>query len=252
MRVAVIGGGPMGFAAAIGAADRGWDVTLLERDEIGASLRQWGPTRFFSPLSTNVSPRMRRARLLFRRIAQLRAGERIPSQDRTRAVGDHSGFGCGDAFLMSLAITIRHATPGDAAAMAALAGELGYPTRAAEMDQRLTACLAAASDHAVLVAESGKTVVGWIQVSVVVSLETGAFAEIRALVVSESQRGAGIGTKLVEAGEAWAASRDISRIRVRSNVTRERTRGFYEGLGYATIKTQRVFEKTFAAGGGVS
>jgi thioredoxin reductase len=59
MRVLVIGAGPMGIAAAIGAADRGADVTVLERGEVGASLRMWGPTRFFSPLHMNVSPRMR-------------------------------------------------------------------------------------------------------------------------------------------------------------------------------------------------
>jgi glycine/D-amino acid oxidase-like deaminating enzyme len=59
MRVLVIGAGPMGIAAAIGAADRGAEVTVLERGEIGASLRTWGATRFFSPLHMNVSPRMR-------------------------------------------------------------------------------------------------------------------------------------------------------------------------------------------------
>ncbi len=59
MRVLVIGAGPMGIAAAIGAADRGADVTVLERGEVGASLRMWGPTRFFSTLHMNVSPRMR-------------------------------------------------------------------------------------------------------------------------------------------------------------------------------------------------
>jgi thioredoxin reductase len=59
MRVLVIGAGPMGIAAAIGAADRGADVTVLERGEVGASLRTWGPTRFFSPLHMNLSVRMR-------------------------------------------------------------------------------------------------------------------------------------------------------------------------------------------------
>lgn len=59
MRVLVIGAGPMGIAAAIGAAARGFDVTVLERDDVGSSLRTWGPTRFFSPLSMNVSPAMR-------------------------------------------------------------------------------------------------------------------------------------------------------------------------------------------------
>ncbi len=58
-RVLVIGAGPMGIAAAVGAADRGADVTVLERGEVGASLRTWGPTRFFSPLHMNLSARMR-------------------------------------------------------------------------------------------------------------------------------------------------------------------------------------------------
>ena len=59
MRVLVIGAGPMGIAAAIGAADRGAEVTVIERGEVGASLRTWGATRFFSPLHMNVSARMR-------------------------------------------------------------------------------------------------------------------------------------------------------------------------------------------------
>jgi threonine dehydrogenase-like Zn-dependent dehydrogenase len=59
MRVLVIGAGPMGIAAAIGAADRGAEVTVIERGEVGASLRTWGATRFFSPLHMNVTARMR-------------------------------------------------------------------------------------------------------------------------------------------------------------------------------------------------
>ncbi len=59
MRVLVVGAGPMGVAAAIGASDRGHDVTVLERGEVGSSLRTWGPTRFFSPLHMNLSARMR-------------------------------------------------------------------------------------------------------------------------------------------------------------------------------------------------
>lgn len=70
MRVLVIGAGPMGMAAAIGAADRGHDVTVLERGEPGASLRTWGPTRFFSPLRMNVSARMREL-----------LGDKMPDED---------------------------------------------------------------------------------------------------------------------------------------------------------------------------
>jgi hypothetical protein len=48
----------MGIAAAIGALERGLEVTVLEAEEVGASLRRWGRTRFFSPFAMNVSPVM--------------------------------------------------------------------------------------------------------------------------------------------------------------------------------------------------
>jgi len=53
-RLIVIGAGPMGLYAAFLAARRNLDVTVLERDRIGASLLGWGPTRLFSPLSMNA------------------------------------------------------------------------------------------------------------------------------------------------------------------------------------------------------
>jgi nucleoside-diphosphate-sugar epimerase len=59
MRVVVIGAGPCGLAAALAAVRRGHDVTVLERETVGASLRRWGNTRFFSPLGMNVPPSVR-------------------------------------------------------------------------------------------------------------------------------------------------------------------------------------------------
>jgi len=59
LRVVVVGAGPMGLAAAIGAVDRGYEVTVVERGQIGQSLRSWGTTRFFTPLEMNVPPRFR-------------------------------------------------------------------------------------------------------------------------------------------------------------------------------------------------
>ena len=55
-RLIVIGAGPCGIAAALGGVARGLDVTVLEQGAIGASLRRWGPTRFFSPLGMNLPP----------------------------------------------------------------------------------------------------------------------------------------------------------------------------------------------------
>ena len=55
-RLIVIGAGPAGIAAALAAVRQGFDVTVLEQGEVGASIRRWGPTRFFSPLSMNLPP----------------------------------------------------------------------------------------------------------------------------------------------------------------------------------------------------
>jgi thioredoxin reductase len=50
----------MGLEAALGAEERGFDVTVLEKGQVGESLRRWGRTRFFSPLGMNVSARVKR------------------------------------------------------------------------------------------------------------------------------------------------------------------------------------------------
>lgn len=137
-------------------------------------------------------------------------------------------------------MVVRAAESRDTPAIAALAGQLGYPTSPDEMSRRL----AGLDDRdAVFVAEDGGTCVGWIQVSVVESLESGRFAEIRGLVVGETQRGSGIGAALVRAAEEWGKERACPKVRVRSNVVRERTHRFYERLGYRVVKSQKVFDK---------
>jgi thioredoxin reductase len=61
LRLAVIGAGPIGLETALGAVERGWDVTVLEQERVGASLRRWGRVRLFSPFAMNVSPRAKAA-----------------------------------------------------------------------------------------------------------------------------------------------------------------------------------------------
>lgn len=60
-RLIVIGAGPVGLEAALGALELGFDVTVLEKESPGASLLKWGATQFFSPLSMNLGPRTARA-----------------------------------------------------------------------------------------------------------------------------------------------------------------------------------------------
>lgn len=53
-RVAVIGAGPIGLAAALAAVKRGMEPTVLEQGRVGEALRRWGGTSFFTPLSMNL------------------------------------------------------------------------------------------------------------------------------------------------------------------------------------------------------
>jgi thioredoxin reductase len=55
--VAVIGAGPVGLAAAAHLAARGIEPVVFESgDSVGASVREWGHVRVFSPWSYNVDP----------------------------------------------------------------------------------------------------------------------------------------------------------------------------------------------------
>ncbi|WP_353814481.1 FAD-dependent oxidoreductase [Agromyces sp. SYSU T00266] len=59
--VAVIGAGPIGLAAAANLLERGLDVVVYESgDRVGASVRDWGHVRLFSPWRVLVDPASRR------------------------------------------------------------------------------------------------------------------------------------------------------------------------------------------------
>jgi GNAT superfamily N-acetyltransferase len=140
-------------------------------------------------------------------------------------------------------VVIRRARASDALRLAELAGQLGYPTTAAEMTKRLRK-LKPASQNALFVAESpGAGVVGWAHVSVTHLVEVGTRAELNGLVVAEDQRSLGAGARLLEAAEDWARKHGCPSVSVRSNVIRERAHKFYERQGYEHYKTQKAFRK---------
>jgi GNAT superfamily N-acetyltransferase len=138
---------------------------------------------------------------------------------------------------------LRTARIGDAAAIASLAGELGYPNSAEAIRTRL-AIVGAREDELVLVAEAaGGDVVGWMHVFGAVRLESEPYAEIGGLIVASPARSSGIGHALLASAETWARDRGYHDMRVRSNVVRERAHRFYERCGYSSPKSQRVFVK---------
>ncbi len=150
-------------------------------------------------------------------------------------------------------VRVRPMAGGDAEAVAALAGQLGYPAGAAEVGRRIAA-LAPRAEAALFVAEgAGGEVLGWAAVESRLLLETGTFAELTGLVVDSGARGGGAGRALVAAAEAWARAGGQHVLRVRSNVVRRQARAFYERLGYAVIKSQNVFQRALdEAGAGMS
>lgn len=140
-----------------------------------------------------------------------------------------------------LPLAVRPAAPTDAARIASLSGELGYPVAVETLADRLARVLA--RGDVVLVAEAGGEVVGWIHGSEQDFLESGARCELLGLVVDARQRGQGVGRRLVAAVEAWAARRGLELVSVRSNVARTESHPFYERLGYARVKTQHAYRK---------
>jgi GNAT superfamily N-acetyltransferase len=126
---------------------------------------------------------------------------------------------------------IRPVTREDAAAVAALSGQLGYPVAAEAIAARLERLLGR-DDQLVLaaVAADGE-LAGWIH------------AAEQDLVEAERRRRGGIGRGLVAEAERWAASRGLRQMSVRSNVAREESHPFYEAQGYGRVKTQQVYRK---------
>jgi len=142
------------------------------------------------------------------------------------------------------AIETRLAEERDVAALARLAGELGYPSTPEQIRERFADSEAAPHQATFVAVIDGNAVVGWIHLSEVRSLDAEPRAEITGLVVDSNHRSSGAGRLLVERGEDWARRRGLAVIGVRSNVIRERAHAFYERLGYAVMKTQKVFRKT--------
>jgi GNAT superfamily N-acetyltransferase len=140
-------------------------------------------------------------------------------------------------------VLVRRAGMPDAAPLAALSAELGYPASVEALSERL-GCLADRDGEIVLVAELlGGDVVGWVHGSEQLLLESGRRCELLGLVVDPRARGRGVGRRLVTAVEAWATERGLEQMAVRSNVARMESHPFYERLGYRRVKTQHAYRK---------
>lgn len=138
---------------------------------------------------------------------------------------------------------IRPMRTTDAARIAELTGQLGYPSTPEDIGGRFAHLRGRSWDEILVAVDDGDLPIGWIHVSRFASLEASDVALIGGMVVDEAHRAGGIGAALLGAAEGWAREHGASTMVVRSRVTRERAHRFYERHGYAAVKTSRVFEK---------
>ncbi|MGA8279076.1 MAG: GNAT family N-acetyltransferase [Rhodanobacteraceae bacterium] len=138
---------------------------------------------------------------------------------------------------------VRRAGIADAAQIARLATELGYPSTDREMRSRLDAMLSS-PDHFIAVAEDAGMVIGWVAGEARLLLVAGRRAELMGLVVGSTARRRGIGNALVRAAECWAMEQGFDSLTVRSNVARAESHAFYDRIGYTRRKTQHAYIKT--------
>jgi GNAT superfamily N-acetyltransferase len=135
---------------------------------------------------------------------------------------------------------IRGARPSDAAALADLSTQLGYPSTEAQVRERL--CLLDDPERELLVAEAPDGLAGFVDVHVQRVVESEPYGEVGGLVVAAPHRGAGLGAALLAAAADWSRERGLERLWIRANLARVGPHEFYEAIGCRTVKDQRVYE----------
>ena len=127
-----------------------------------------------------------------------------------------------------MAVTIREARPDDAAAIARLLGQLGYPTDAEAVRRRLGRL----GEDLLVLAEVNGAIVGLAQLHVSPAIEYDRpAAKLAALVVDEAQRETGVGRALVSAMETEARSRGCELLFLTTSEHRTDAHTFYERVG---------------------
>lgn len=137
-------------------------------------------------------------------------------------------------------ITIRHATPHDAAAVRILLGQLGYPCTEEEAATRL-ASLGETLTDPVLLAHDGTRPLGLIALHWAPVLNMAApLARITAMVVDDAARGLGLGRQLVDTGAALARAAGCDLLELTTGLQRADAHAFYEALGFTRTSLRYV------------
>jgi GNAT superfamily N-acetyltransferase len=140
-------------------------------------------------------------------------------------------------------LVLRPVEHGDAESVCELIVQLGYDRGVTEVRQWITRLVNRPDTQAAFVACWGEAIVGWIEASVEMRLQSPPFTLIGGLVVKDGVRGGGIGRRLCEEVERWSGDKGVEMVRVTSRSSREEAHRFYLRDGYRHTKTSLVFEK---------
>lgn len=129
-------------------------------------------------------------------------------------------------------IEIRNAAPEDAAALALLLDQLGYPSTETEVIQRLAHLASTGSDQCLVAVRDGE-MVGMAAVHISATLvDNNPVAKLSALVVDQRYRRQGIGDALISAIERQARTTGCSLIFLTTAERRADAHAFYRRLGF--------------------
>ena len=129
-----------------------------------------------------------------------------------------------------LPIVVRDANVADAAAVAHLLGELGYPVPIEEARSRLSR-----ATNLVILAESAGEALGLLELTLQRQItHARPLARVTAMVVRDSARRHGVGRRLMERAADLARVEGCEGIELTSAIRpeREASHQFYEALGY--------------------
>ncbi|WP_058835847.1 GNAT family N-acetyltransferase [Luteimonas abyssi] len=144
-------------------------------------------------------------------------------------------------------VVLRPARVEDAAAIAGLFEQLGYPQAAATVAERLRRLLDH-PHHAIRVAslDDAPAPVGLVALERRLILESGDRTELIALVVDRAVRRRGVARQLVDEAIRIAGAWGSDALFLRSNIARTEAHAFYPALGFAHAKTQHVYTRALA------
>jgi GNAT superfamily N-acetyltransferase len=154
------------------------------------------------------------------------------------------GPAAGRAAASASSVTLREAQPRDAGAVAALLGELGYPSTPEQAAERIERIAGDAATWLVVAELKGEVAgLGVLHVQNLVERDEPG-VEVAGLVVGERFRRHGVGELLLEALEHEARARGGKTMVLNTAHRRADAHAFYEALGYE--HTGRRYAKELA------